>query len=143
MSEIEWSSGLEVGHYAIDSQHMMFIDIINRLFSNLEPGFDRKCFEMSLQELLKYADFHFCSEEVIMLENNYPDYESHKNEHQELMLQLRSLLSSISFESKDFQALKTFLIEWFQTHTVTVDKELALYIQEQQRSCRKFCANRS
>lgn len=126
---IEWSSSLETGNLEIDSQHQLFVNIIQRIQTKVAEGTDKSLIESLLVELLKYAEFHFCSEENIMIENDYPDLLDHKQEHEIVLAELRNRLFSLKYDYIDFDQLQRFLIDWFVTHTTMVDTKLAKFLK--------------
>lgn len=130
MSIIEWSEDLEVGHTEIDSQHKLFVGIINRIHEKVEAGTEKKMVESLLVELLRYSEFHFCSEENFMLEHKYPDLLEHKREHEKVLATLRNRIFSLKYEYIDFDQLQEFLVEWFSMHTKITDGKFAGYLQD-------------
>lgn len=128
MKKIEWSSDLETGNFEIDTQHILFVGLINKISQKVEEGADKNIIELLLTELLKYSEFHFCSEENIMLEHKYPDFEEHKLEHEKVLAELRNRLFSLKYDYVDFNQLQDFVVSWFKGHTRKVDIKLAQYL---------------
>lgn len=127
MSLIVWESKYEIGIPEIDAEHRVFVSIIQRIEAALEEG--NKDYIIGLiEELLKYAAFHFSSEENIMIREEYPDYHWHKKIHERLLIELRDKIQIIKFEYIDFSLLLKFLVNWFKSHTITEDKKIAEYI---------------
>ena len=83
-----------------------------------------------LEELHKYADFHFTSEENVMLMNGYPDYEKHKKQHDELIQTLANTINFLDVKRIDKNQLIDFLTHWFVDHTTLVDLELGKFLRE-------------
>ena len=132
MVKIEWDKKYEVGNLEIDSEHKVFVRIIQKIISATEMKKDRNYIERLIYEMLKYADFHFHSEETVMMELNYPDLNDHQKEHERLLLKLRNMVSIVELKdySRPMVDLIQFLIDWFVTHTITVDKKLADYLAD-------------
>ncbi len=130
MVTLEWSSKYETGNPEIDAQHQIFVRIINKLIKTKNNNGDKRFIESLCSELLKYAEFHFCSEENIMLEHNYPQYIEHRKEHERVLSELRNRLFSLQYEYIDFANIETFIIEWFNKHTLSEDVKLAKYIDQ-------------
>jgi hemerythrin len=124
---LKWDDSLSVGNFEIDTQHQMFVALINRISTQMARGTDKRLLENLLRELLKYAEFHFISEENMMAASGYPGVE-HRKEHQALLAELRNRLFSMQQENIDFEKLFAFLVSWFKEHTATVDRELAKVI---------------
>ena len=131
MSLIEWNAKYEVGDYEIDSAHKIFVKIIQKLNTANSRG-DRQLVELLFVELLKYAEYHFCSEENIMLINKYPDLLNHKKEHEKLLAELRNRVFSLKYEYIDYDKLEKFLLGWFTKHTSAEDLKLASFLRNQE-----------
>ncbi len=127
MFPIEWDPKFEVGNFEIDFEHQIFVKIIHKLKDAHYKG-DEKFLELLSLELLKYAEFHFCSEENIMFKNQYPDLIHHKQEHETLLAELRNRIFSLKYEYIDFDKLEIFLFEWFKKHTAVEDQKLASFL---------------
>ena len=129
MALVEWDDSFAVGNFAIDTQHQMFISLINRIALHLERDADKGLLEDLLRELLKYAEFHFISEENMMKVCGY-DGTEHKKEHQNLLAGLRNRLFSLQHENIDYDQLFAFLLSWFKKHTSQMDRELAQILSD-------------
>ncbi len=87
-----------------------------------------------LMELEKYAEFHFYSEENVMISCGYPDLARHQQEHRQLMVDLGSKIALYRTGGTDASNVLDFLVEWFLTHATGEDKKLAAYIQKELES---------
>ncbi len=129
MATIEWQRKFEVGHYKIDSEHKIFVSIVNKIFSSHKKG-NKQLVELTFIELLKYAEFHFCSEEVVMFENKYPDLLHHKKDHENLLAELRNRLFSLKLNNIDIDKLEIFILDWFKNHTSINDQKLVSFLNK-------------
>ncbi len=75
-----------------------------------------------LSELLKYADFHFESEENLMLLVKYPQLRQQQIEHQDLLRTAGELTAAFEAGDKSMESLLQFFVEWFLTHTQKADR---------------------
>jgi hemerythrin len=130
MINIKWDKKYSVGHERIDHEHQVFLDLIRNVSLAEEKKFDKDRGVRLLREVLKYAEFHFYSEENIMLDHGYPDYEGHKQEHTMLLAQLDDKIHGYSIDSVDLSELVDYMFTWFALHTTNTDKKMALYIGE-------------
>ena len=119
---LHWKSNYEIGIEEIDFQHHCFINLINRLGTELINCTDNYYQNRLLQELFYYAKFHFISEENIMMKYHYPYIERHKELHLELIDELNSKNATSPVE------LLEFLIKWFVVHTAQEDKKFGEFI---------------
>lgn len=93
---------------------------------------DIDCVCRQLEELALYAKFHFFSEENLMLNSKYPEYQKHKNEHTQLVEALQKEMACYRENAQDVESLIEFIFEWFVLHTMHTDKALANYLNEQE-----------
>ncbi|MCG7870319.1 MAG: hemerythrin family protein [Candidatus Thiodiazotropha taylori] len=127
---LTWNKNYEFGIDAIDFQHHYFLELINRIAENLlEPG-NIKFQGRLIEELNAYARFHFISEENIMMLNDYPEIESHRAHHHELLeaLSVRGTKLAIEPSEEESRQIIYFLSDWFMKHTLHEDKLYADYI---------------
>ncbi|MFD2113278.1 bacteriohemerythrin [Thiorhodococcus fuscus] len=129
MIDIEWDNKFSVGHERIDHEHQVFLDLIKNVSLCDDENMPRERVFRLLTEIGKYADFHFYSEENIMLDADYPDYEAHKCEHSMLLCKLYDYIHRYRVEDIDLGSMVEFLFEWFALHTTGSDKRLVNYIQ--------------
>lgn len=79
-------------------------------------------------ELKKYAEFHFQSEENVMVDRMFPDLISHKQQHEKLLSSLQLVLFKIEVGEMDLKELPRFLFSWLKNHTLKEDKKLVTYL---------------
>ena len=129
MKKLNWKKEYSIGVFEIDAEHKIFLRTIKKIQKAFKIGMDKEILKRLLEELYKYADFHFTSEENVMLVNKYPEYESHKKQHDELIQTLANTINFFDIERIDKKQLNDFLIEWFVEHTTTIDLKLGKYLQ--------------
>ena len=125
---MEWLKKFEVGHPKIDMEHRVFFDLIQSILAAHENKASRDKVRRLILETAKYAEFHFLSEENIMLDINYPDFEQHHLKHQLLMNELRRYIIKFEATQDVLEELIHFMVDWFSNHTTQEDQELTRYI---------------
>ena len=65
----------KIGIEEVDLQHQYFLDLIKRLSVILNSNVSAHLDTRLINEIIKYAEFHFQSEENLMVINDYPDLE--------------------------------------------------------------------
>jgi len=123
-----WKTVYETGHPRIDFEHKIFLDLILQLEKDLSENLTFERIRRHLLELYKYTEFHFFSEESIMIDIAYPDLATHRRTHELLLEDLTSYIQSLSVSSLRERDLVGFLIEWFAFHTAGDDIRLARYV---------------
>ncbi len=122
MTDITWQTKYEVGNLEIDAEHQVLVVIIQKIQQATAHKRDIRYIDRLFEELLKYAEFHFCSEENIMFDVGYPELEHHQHQHKQLLVDLRGTLPETGNESRDMQEFIDFLIRWSIRHTIVEDQ---------------------
>ncbi|CCG40204.1 bacteriohemerythrin [Magnetospirillum molischianum] len=125
MFRAEWKTDYETGHQRIDFEHRIFLGLIIQIEAELMAEAPIETIGRRLTELYKYADFHFYSEESIMIELSFPEYELHRKLHIALLEDLRRFMLSMSIDLIRQADLIRFLVDWFAHHTTREDIKIA------------------
>lgn len=123
-----WKKQYEIGVPEIDGEHQIFLKTIEKLYDAYQQELPKEILSGLFLELYKYADFHFISEENIMLINGYPEYEAHKKEHHNLLQKLAGIINTFDTKYINKDKLFEFLLEWFTIHTTNSDRKLGAYL---------------
>lgn len=86
MSRIEWDDSLSVSNDELDSQHKEFIRFYNNLHESLIRGSaeeTEKAREETLNNLARYSDNHFETEEKFLRDIDFENIESHQLQHKD------------------------------------------------------------
>lgn len=124
---IEWDPSYEIGIARVDFEHRIFADLINDLAHRIKARKDRLSITRTLREVMKYADFHFLSEENLMEECSYPGFREHKELHRDLQRTLNEKAIALAAGRDNPDDLLNFLVDWFIQHTVHEDRRIAIY----------------
>jgi hemerythrin len=128
MEQIVWKDKYKVGNVSIDNEHEVFVLIIQKIIETYREGKGKEGLQRSINELYKYAEFHFCSEENVMFFANFPNFETHRKEHQKLLIELRQIMLTVDNSEIKTKELISFLMKWFVQHTLSLDKDLAKFL---------------
>lgn len=125
---VSWSSKMETGIEKIDIQHKKLFEIAERLSE--AKGGDTGILDQSIaetvEELLKYAEIHFETEELLMEEAGFEGYAEHKRIHRMFKEKAQAYHSRINERSDDiFLAMEimNFMIDWIIDHISKTDQE--------------------
>ncbi len=131
MNKIEWSDKFSVGISLLDEQHKRLIDMINRLieFHNI-ASLSENIIE-TLRSMSMYALTHFEYEEKIMIDYSYPDYTSHKEQHEEFKKKVASFYSAtpISVDALNANVVE-YLKSWLIYHILKEDMKYKRFYNE-------------
>lgn len=131
---IDWSDKLVIGVKRIDFEHQIFAELINILADKIDAGEDKLSQARTLREIIKYADFHFTSEENIMEECGYPGIKEHISLHQSLQRGLNDRVMAMVGDETSAEEILKFLTAWFIDHTQLEDTRIALYTRNAQQA---------
>jgi hemerythrin len=132
MTKIEWDSKFETGLPRIDFEHRIFLDLIRSFAEEAQRSEtpDARRLNRQLMEITKYAEFHFVSEENLMLDVGYPEIEYHRELHSVLLGELRDMAFRLRAGRARAAELVDFLYQWFAMHTTNKDKEIAAFVAD-------------
>jgi hemerythrin len=125
---LEWKSDYETGVSAIDTQHKVLFDNINRLGQLLDKeDIERAEADYLLKFLENYAEQHFKGEETCMARYRCPAYAKNKEEHAQFLTILGFAVGQFetSTTPKDvLQRLHESMAWWIRNHILKVDVQL-------------------
>ncbi len=123
---VEWSDELSVGIQELDEQHKILVGLLNQLHEAIEEHHGSSEARKILEQLAEYTRVHFAVEESLMRVLEYPDYEEHKQQHENLIAQVDDLRAKLDAGSHaiTFELLH-FLKGWLTKHILDSDKHYA------------------
>lgn len=126
---IEWSDELSVGIQEIDEQHKVLVGLVNEMHDAIHARHGSEVSSEILQRLADYTKIHFAVEESLFRIFDYPGYEEHKAQHDELIREILELQAKIAAGKTNisFQLLH-FLKMWLTQHILDSDKEYSPYL---------------
>lgn len=127
-NQLVWCSKYQIGIEEIDLQHHYFINLINKLESELVNIDDVKYTESLLNELVKYTQFHFLSEENFMYKIGYPNLDLHRKQHFHLLNQLHGKVGLFNESLLPAEDVIDFLKQWFINHVLKEDMKISAYV---------------
>jgi hemerythrin len=125
---IAWDNTLSSGIEEVDVQHKEFIKLVNRLHMLQEKHSPKDLTIRILNELVKYAEYHFASEENLMFVTRYPLFEQHQLEHKKLLRALGYRASAFEDGSETLESLVSYLNAWLMSHTKDEDTKIGKYL---------------
>ena len=124
-----WSDTYSVQIGIIDTQHKNLVNIVNKLHQAMVGRNGKQQLGNILAELIKYTHVHFKTEETFMESHQYPDYLSHKAQHDsltktvlDLQDKFRKAEIGLTIEVMDF------LKDWLTDHILGSDKKYTPFL---------------
>lgn len=130
MFKTEWEEQFAVGHERIDEEHKKLLSLISEIATAVENEESHGRLLRLLRCLIKYAEFHFMSEENIMHDVAYPEVVAHAASHRFLIEQLVINTEAFAQGEQDAYAIVAYVTEWFAKHTALEDRKISEYIRE-------------
>ena len=95
---------------------------IDRLSAALKDAFDSDAILARLNDLVRYAEFHFATEERLMEQHQVPDLARHREEHRRLLHDIRNL--HVDGDLGSISLILRYLQEWLLHHVDGADRQL-------------------
>lgn len=125
MNLLNWKSEYSVGVESVDAEHREMIGLINDVYAKLGKSPDAEEVENCLEHIHTAISLHFALEERIMRENSYFEFEAHKEDHEELLDEIRDLMDGFAADTDaGARLLEKRLSDWFGRHFATFDARL-------------------
>lgn len=125
MSLLQWKPEYSVGDESMDAEHQEMIDLINETYEKLGSEPDADQIEECLGDIFSTVSMHFALEESLMRKSNYAEYQAHKDNHEELLDQIRDLMDDFDADpAAGAVQLEKRLSDWFAGHFATFDARL-------------------
>jgi hemerythrin len=129
MPLFEWNEIYSTGLSNIDTQHQKLFSLINELHDAMKKGKANDVIDKVLKELLEYVFFHFNDEEDLFAKYQYPDFHSHRTEHDALTKKLVEMREKFKAGNTFITSeLITFLKSWLTIHILQSDMKFAKYL---------------
>ncbi len=125
---IAWDEKYNTGCPEIDRQHRGLFDIINKLSDKLH-SIEKDDIVDILNDLYKYTDEHFRTEEELFEKSSFPNAKEHKLQHKEFINKVAEFTSK--FEKEDAMLtfdILFFLKDWILEHILYSDREYVEYV---------------
>lgn len=135
MEFFQWNPSLETGYNLIDNQHKQLMAMLNDMMDAYHNGTVAEKSEQALDFLIAYTIKHFSDEEKLQVLYQYPDYERHKQIHNEFRLSVKELTERLGKEGVSnalFDELCVFVGNWLVTHIQGEDFALASFIKNKE-----------
>lgn len=129
---IQWRDSLAIGVEEIDDQHKELLQRFNGLLSACEAGKGIEELKPLLTFLDDYVIEHFSNEERLQRKHGYPNYESHKKEHDsfiERVLVVKNEIDSEGVAVHHVMETNNMLLKWLLNHISKVDTELGKFLR--------------
>jgi hemerythrin len=126
-----WEQHYLTGNIQVDQQHQHIFAIVNALHDAVVTGKNVGILQELLECLTNHTIEHFQTEEALMMEVDYPDYDRHKQTHDHLLSKVDNLL--LKFRDRNTEVITIeitqFLTEWLAHHIKGEDQKMIQFLQ--------------
>jgi hemerythrin-like metal-binding domain len=132
MTPFRWQDSLSLDVPAIDKDHKLLIDLLNRIHYMELAGDDQEAIAVVIAELVEYTTTHFSREEMLMRLSGYPGYKAHQKIHESLRTRVADLHAQFQRkpETFDVQRFYRFLADWLTMHILGEDAKIKPYVEK-------------
>lgn len=123
---IAWQDEFSVGVDVIDEQHKKLLEVINAFLSSLEDNDDRFAIGRSLDDMIKYTEYHFYTEQLLL--ERHPDFLKHLNQHWQLVKEAKKIQDDFQQHLELKANIFDFLLSWLKDHILGTDKVYFSYL---------------
>ena len=128
---IEWDDKFSVDVSLIDEEHKKLIDIINNVIVAKQHNNNPEEILGILNEMIRYAQEHFKTEEAYMIKFNYPEYQYHKEEHIDFSFKMIAYNNRvIDGDYHIANEILEYLKQWLVNHIQKTDKKYTHYFNK-------------
>lgn len=128
MAIVEWDESIALHIPAIDGQHRELIAWINTLNDAVLKGEGASLIDETFRKLINYILEHFAAEEQLMLSYNFPDFTSHRQEHDDFVQKLKEIQSGFQDNEEISRKTLDFLVDWLICHIKGTDQRYGRFI---------------
>ena len=127
---INWNDEYMIGIEEFDVQHMELTLLINDLLIASQKGHPQENILKQMEMVIKYAKWHFNSEEGLMKIFQYPKLPVHKEEHQQLLIRVEEEMDWMSENILAPDKIFKFFNACFRDHITGSDVHMADFINK-------------
>jgi hemerythrin len=124
-----WSEKFSVGVKRLDFQHQQLFNLVNDLAVLLDAAPTSDAIGDILERLTQYAGYHFKTEEQIMKNYRFPEYDSQVREHTEFKARTAKFrMDAIAGKANLSVEMLAYLENWLTTHILESDVKLKYFL---------------
>jgi len=131
---ILWTDDLATKIDTIDNQHKMLFEILNELLDSCKQGKGFEVVKKVVFFLDDYVKNHFSTEERYMKMYSYPNFISHKGQHELFIKRAAELKEQFLKEGPTLSftmVISNSVVNWLSNHIRKVDAEMAKFLKSQ------------
>ena len=125
MTVLTWQKSFSVGVKELDKQHKRLLELINEI-----PDLEEKKAYETLNQLIRYADTHFNTEEMLMKEHKYPGLDRQRKEHEKFTNKIFEINEGLNNkQTETLNSIKDYIMNWYISHILGMDQEYSEFFK--------------
>jgi|GEM_PF-6473390 hemerythrin-like metal-binding protein len=129
-SRFAWQESYDIGIERMNDEHQILLGIMDKLEKAVDQDQPHAEQRRLLQELKRFTEQHFSSEEKYLESISYPDLKQHHLIHDNLLERLDAYTKSFEREGYLGEDFFQFLLTWLAAHIMGVDVKYARFVQD-------------
>jgi hemerythrin-like metal-binding protein len=131
MAFVVWDELYATGIESIDVQHKRFVSLLNLMIEALMQKKGDEQLSYVIDEMEKYAGYHFENEEELMEKADYPDLEEHRMYHDAFTTKVEDYRHKHDVHDEALTGeITIFLTNWLNEHLSIVDQKYVPYLKK-------------
>ena len=129
---MKWNNTLETGIKEIDNQHREIFNRIDALEIAIFNGRGKTELVKIIEFIESYVKEHFDAEEKLLMDNHYPDFTKHYEQHNKFRSLFKELFIDFSRKGPDqYLAMDVdkILRKWWNDHILKMDMDYLPFIK--------------
>lgn len=137
MSELEhglvWKDNFKLGNEQVDMQHRRLFELVSQLVSLCMDGSDTENLQKTIDFLVNYTVQHFADEEALQVQYKFPEYERHKQLHEDFKATVGGLVQKFMENGSSTELsnnVNKIVVRWLVNHIQREDKKIGDHIRK-------------
>jgi hemerythrin-like metal-binding protein len=122
---IHWDRTYETGQPLIDAEHRLLVMLFRKLDIAIKLKLPGITIARIVVETQRFVEFHFISEENLMVETGYRGLDAHRAVHRTLLAQFKAMAAKLAVHREYPDDLLYFLVDWLIEHIANEDQNVA------------------
>jgi hemerythrin len=130
MAKFVWKDEYSTGIPEIDRQHVLLVDLINRVIEAHHQGLPRAKQTALVNNMVDHAIFHFGFEERLQEHAGYPFLKAHQKSHVQFAKRIAEFQSRFNSGEDVVKYIDGLLVEWLTDHFMHDDADYVGPVKE-------------
>jgi len=129
---IAWSEKYALGNKQVDSQHRRLFELLSDLVASCLNRTEVTKLKGTLDFLVNYTVQHFNDEEALQCKYDYPDFQRHKQLHEDFKVTVGGLVQKFDCNGSSIELcndVNKIVVKWLINHIQQEDRKIGKHIR--------------